>query len=149
MRTTYLAMIGGLLLSAACSKPAREEPAADAHPGMAMDSGHMRGMGMESAGMMPRMQAHMDSMMRMDPEQMSRMMAGHERMMSEMMDQMGGEMRQMKMEENPEWRALSDSVKQDLAELPGLKGRALSDRMRAHSDRVKRLLAMHGNMMGK
>jgi hypothetical protein len=147
MRTTYLAMIGGLLVSAACSKPAKEEPAADAHPGMAMDSGHMRGMGMESAGMMPRMQAHMDSMMRMSPEQMSSMMTKHERMMSQMMDQMGGEMRQMKMEENPEWSALSDSVKQDLAELPSLKGRALSDRMRAHADRVRRLLRAHDQMM--
>jgi len=93
------------------------------------------------------MQAHTDSMMRMNPDQMSGMMASHERMMSQMMDQMGGEMRQMKMEENPEWSALTDSVKQDLAELPGLKGRALSDRMRAHGDRVRRLLRAHDQMM--
>jgi hypothetical protein len=56
-----------------------------------MDSGHMQGIsGMGSAGMMPMMRAHMDSMMRMSPGQMSGMMARHGRMMSEMMDQMDG-----------------------------------------------------------
>jgi hypothetical protein len=53
----------------------------------------------------------MDSMMRMTPDQMSGMMAKHERMMSQMMDQMGGEMRQMNMAETPDWSALTDSVK--------------------------------------
>jgi hypothetical protein len=93
------------------------------------------------------MRAHMDSMMRMSPEQMSRMMAKHDRIMSEMMDQMGGEMRQMKMSESREWGALTDSVKQDLAELPSLKGQALSTRMRAHAARVQRLMTSHEQMM--
>jgi hypothetical protein len=113
-----------------------------------MDSGEMRGMsGMGNSGMMTMMQAHTDSMMRMNPEQMSGMMASHERMMSQMMDQMGSDMRQMKMAETPEWSALTDSVKQDLADLPSLKGQALSTRMRAHADRVRRLMAAHEQMM--
>jgi hypothetical protein len=90
--------------------------------------------------------AHMDSMMRMNPNQMSGMMAQHERLMSQMMDQMGSEMRQMKMAETPEWSALTDSVKQDLADLPSLKGQALSTRMRAHADRVQRLMRAHEQM---
>ena len=147
MKALNLAMIVGLMASAACSKP-KEEPAADSHRGMAMDSGQMRRMSdMESSGMMSMMPAHMDSMMQMKPEQMSGMMATHERMMSQMMDQMGGDMRQMKMSEAPEWSALTDSVKQDLAELPSLKGQALSARMRAHADRVRRLMAAHEQMM--
>jgi hypothetical protein len=89
----------------------------------------------------------MDSMMRMNPDQMSGMMAKHERMMSQMMDQMGGEMRQMKMAETPEWSALTDSVKQDLADLPNLKGQSLSARMRLHADRVQRLMKAHEQMM--
>jgi CelD/BcsL family acetyltransferase involved in cellulose biosynthesis len=68
-------------------------------------------------------------------------------MMSQMMDQMGGEMRQMKMTESREWSALTDSVRQDLAELPSLKGRALSTRMRAHAGRVQRLITAHQGMM--
>ena len=157
MKTLPLMAIAALLASAACNKP-KETPAADSQGGMAMDSGQMRGMAMDSghmngmsrmgkSTMMPMMQAHMDSMMRMSPEQMSTMMTGHERKMSQMMDQMGGEMRQMKMKERPEWSALTDSVKQDLAELPSLKGQALSARMRAHSNRVRRLITSHEQMM--
>jgi len=76
-------------------------------------------------------------------------MAAHQAMMSQMMDGMGGEMRQMKMAADPRWNALSDSVKRDLAELPSLKGQALADRMRAHADRTRRLMAMHEGMMRK
>jgi hypothetical protein len=147
MKALHLIVIAALLASAACNRP-KEGPAADSPSGMPMDSGGMRGMsGMGNTGMMPMMQAHTDSMMRMNPEQMSGMMAAHERMMSQMMDQMGSEMRQMKMAETPEWSALSDSVRQDLAELPNLKGQALSTRMRAHADRVRRLMAAHEQMM--
>jgi hypothetical protein len=157
MRTLQLTLIVALLALAACNKP-KEAPAAGSTSGMPMDSGGMSGMTMDSgqmrgmsgmggAGMMPMMQAQMDSMMRMKPEQMSGMMAAHERMMSQMMDQMGGEMRQMKMAGTPEWTALTDSVREDLAELPSLKGPALSARMRAHADRVQRLISSHQQMM--
>jgi hypothetical protein len=147
MKALHMTVIVALLASAACNKP-KETPAADSPSGMKMDSGAMPGMsGMGNSGMMAMMQAHTDSMMRMSPDQMSGMMATHERMMSQMMDQMGGQMRQMKMAETPEWSALTDSVKQDLAELPSLKGQALSGRMRAHADRVRRLITSHEQMM--
>jgi len=147
MKALYMMVIVAVLALAACNKP-KEEPAADSSGGMTMDSGRMEGMrGMGNSGMMSMMPAHMDSMMQMKPEQMSGMMASHERMMSQMMDQMGGEMRQMTMSETPEWSALSDSVKQDLAELPGLKGQTLSARMRAHANRVQRLMKGHEQMM--
>jgi len=114
-----------------------------------MDSGGM-GMGsMQGMAMMPGMRAHMDSMMRMSPQQMQAMMATHEGKMSQMMDGMGADMRGMKMSGSPEWATLSDSVKRDLAELPGLKGQEFSTRMRGHSERVKRLMGMHEKMMGK
>ena len=147
MKALHMTVIVVLLASAACNKP-KEAPAVDSRGGMAMDSGRMEGMpGMGSSGMMPMMQAHTDSMMRMNPEQMSGMMASHERMMSQMMDQMGTDMRQIKMTETQEWSALTDSVKQDLAELPSLKGQALSARMQAHADRVRRLISTHEQMM--
>lgn len=145
MKALYFTLIVGLLASAACNKP-KEAPAADSHSGMPMDSGRMEGMpGM--GNLVPMMQAHTDSMLRMNPEQMSGMMASHERMMSQMMDQMGSEMRQLKMSADPKWNALTDSVKQDLAELPSLKGQALSARMRAHAGRVQRLITAHEGMM--
>jgi hypothetical protein len=111
-----------------------------------MDSG---GMGMQGMQMMSSMRAHMDSMMRMSPQQMQAMMAMHQSMISQLMDGMGSDMRGMHMSATPAWSALTDSVKQDLADLPNLKGQELSARMRAHADRVKRLIAMHEKMMGK
>ena len=112
-----------------------------------MDSGGM-GMGnMQGMPMMAGMRAHMDSMMRMSPQQVQGMMAMHEQMMSRMMDGMGADMRDMKMAANPKWNALGDSVKQDLAELPSLNGQKLQARMRAHGKRVQRLMEMHKQMM--
>jgi hypothetical protein len=115
------------------------------------DSGGMRmdGMSMQGVSMMPQMRAHMDSMMRASPQQMQAMMAEHEAAMSRMLDGMGADIRGMNMTASPEWNALTDSVKEDLAELPNLKGQALSSRVRAHGERVERLLKMHEKMMGK
>ena len=145
-------VLGGIVLAGCGGKDASEQARAgearDSMAGMKMDSGGMGGhRGMEGMGMMPMMREHMDSMMRMSPAQMTQMMAMHERMMSQMMDRMGGDMRGMNMAGNEEWTALADSVKRDLADLPGLEGKALSARMKAHGDRVRRLLAMHEDMM--
>jgi hypothetical protein len=68
-------------------------------------------------------------------------------MMSQMMDRMGADMRRMNMSADAKWNSLVDSVKADLADLPGLQGKELSARMKAHTDRVQRLLAMHEGMM--
>jgi hypothetical protein len=130
----------------ACGKKANDQ-STRASEKAADSTGMGEHQGMQMGSTMPMMQGHMDSMMRMSPGQMSGMMGTHERMMSQMMDQMGSEMRQMKMSENKEWSALTDSVKQDLAELPSLKAQALSARMRAHADRVRRLIAAHEQMM--
>jgi hypothetical protein len=64
-----------------------------------------------------------------------------------MMDRMGADMRGMNMSGDAQWNALVDSVKADLADLPGLQGRELSARMKAHGERVERLIAMHEGMM--
>jgi hypothetical protein len=117
--------------------------------GMKMDSMPMSGghIGMGGSNMMPLVRAHMDSIMGMSPEQMSGMMAAHEQMMSQMMDRMGADMRGMNMSGDAKWNALADSVKADLADLPGLQGNELSALMKAHTARVQRLIAMHEGMM--
>jgi hypothetical protein len=98
--------------------------------------------------MMSGMRAHMDSMMRLASDRMQAMMATHDRMMTQMMDRMGSNMRGMNMAGDRAWSGLTDSVRQDLAALPQLEGKPLADRMRAHADRVNRLLIMHEGMMG-
>jgi hypothetical protein len=136
----------------ACGRGAEPKPeggqAAGGTGEMQRDSGGTAGhMNMESMRMVPTLRAHLDSMMSLPPARMSQMMAGHERTMSRMMDRMGSDMRGMNMAADARWTALSDSVKVDLSELPGLQGQALSERMKAHGDRVRRLLVMHESMM--
>jgi hypothetical protein len=157
----WIALVGTLGLAACGGKSGDKAPASAGSPGSesagggmmqmpGMDSGKSMGgmhMNMQGMQMMPMMRAHMDSMMRMSPEQMRDMMAQHDAMMSRMMDQMGADMRNMKMAGDAQWNALTDSVKRDLADLPNLQGKALAERMKAHGDRVTRLMAMHERMM--
>jgi hypothetical protein len=153
----YTALIG-VLGAAACGGRSGEKaatgrtPQAESAGGMmpmpGMDSGKgMTGMRMHGMEMMPMMRAHMDSMARMSPDQMRAMLGQHDAMMSQMMDRMGADVRSMNMSGDPKWNALTDSVKRDLADLPNLKGKALTDRMRAHADRVSHLMTMHEQMM--
>jgi hypothetical protein len=164
MWKTCLLLLAGTLATAGCGKSGKDagkqQPAATAAPagdsgkmsgmgGMQMDSTMMGGhqMSMDGPAMMPMMRAHMDSMARMSPDQMAAMMAMHDRRMSQMMDRMGADMRSRHMSGDAKWTALMDSVKADLADLPGLQGKELSARMNAHRDRMRRLMAMHEGMM--
>jgi hypothetical protein len=150
MGTAHWALLVGTLTLAGCGGGDRPQPIRNTGGMMGhTDSGGM-GMGrmtMPGMQMMPGMRAHMDSMRRMSPQQMQGMMATHQSMMSQMLDGMGSDMRGMNMPAGQEWTALSDSVKQDLADLPGLHGQELSTRMGAHADRVQRLMGMHEQMI--
>ncbi|MDZ4862259.1 MAG: hypothetical protein SGJ01_02340 [Gemmatimonadota bacterium] len=75
------------------------------------------------------------------------MIAAHQDMASRMMDAMGADMRGMNMTPDSAWAALTDSVRQDLADLPGLSAGALTSRMPAHIGRMRRMMALHEGMM--
>ena len=155
MGMTHWALMAGALTIAGCGGGGnRAESSREPNRGTGgmtghMDSGGMRtgGMNVQGVQMMSGMRAHMDTMMRMSPRQMQALMASHQAMMSRMLDTMGSDMRGMNMSGTPEWTALTDSVKRDLADLPNLKGQELESRMRAHADRVERLITMHQRMM--
>jgi hypothetical protein len=154
MRPTPWIVVAAVLAVAGCKgkdqTAERTQPAGQqGMSGMQKDSMPMGGghMGMGGSDMMATMRTHMDSMTRMSPEQMSGMMAAHDRMMSQMMDRMGADMRSMNTSVDAKWNSLVDSVKADLAALPGLQGKELSARMNSHADRVRRLIAMHKGMM--
>ena len=151
MTGSYRSLLIGAVLLAGCGSDRQRSAQRSDTIGMnRMDSGMQMGrMDMASMRMMPAMRAHMDSMLQMSPQQMQAMSSRHEAMMSQILDRMGSDMRQMNMSGSSEWTALTDSVKQDLAELPMVTGARLSARMRAHSDRVMRLIAMHESMMAK
>jgi hypothetical protein len=147
MTTLRWLVLIGLAGIGACGKGAPDTGKASDAPQMgAMPMGNMP-MDMKSGPMMGMMQAHMDSMTRMSPEQMRAMMNAHQNMTSQMLDAMGADMMAMRMAPNGAWSALGDSVRRDLAELPELSGQALKARMEAHMERMRRLMGMHEAMM--
>jgi hypothetical protein len=144
----FLAAIGFLALAGCAERPAREAEGSGSRAGGESTPTTGMHMDMPSMGMMTTMRAHMDSMRTASPERMKAMMAAHQEMASRMMDAMGSDMRMMGMAGDSAWAALSDSVRRDLAELPDLTGQELSTRMRAHAERMQRLMAQHEVMMG-
>ncbi len=101
MGISHLALMVGALAIAGCGGRGNQAEPSKAAGGMMghMDSGGMGmgGMPMQGMQMMANMRAHMDSMRQMSPQQMQAMMAMHQGMMSQMMDGMGADMRNMKM----------------------------------------------------
>jgi FtsP/CotA-like multicopper oxidase with cupredoxin domain len=127
---------------AACGRKPEtaDTPAADS-------AGKMTGMAMQSRQMMPAMRAHLDSMAAMPPDQLAAMLAAHQDMASRMMDAMAADMRGMNMQPDSAWTALSDSVRRDLADLPGLSGEARRTWIEAHIARMRRMMTMHQGML--
>jgi len=155
----WMMLAGALWLAGCTSRPVGDKTGdtrtgastAGSETGMmnrgGMDSSGMPMVGMRGLGMMTPMRSHMDSIAAMSPAQMQGMMAAHQALTSQMMDAMGADMRSRHMTPRAGWSALSDSVRQDLAELPALSGAALQTRMRAHLDRMRRLMGQHESMM--
>ncbi len=144
MRVSQILSVLGLVAIVACGK--KPDSAASA---TADSMGGMAGMPMARAGldMMPGMRAHLDSLAALSPAQLAAMMAGHQDLASRMMDAMGADMRGMGMQPDSVWAALGDSLRLDLAELPGLSGEALKIRTQAHIARMQRMMTMHEGMM--
>ena len=51
------------------------------------------------------------------------------------------------MQPDAAWIGLGDSLRRDLADLPGLSGVALKARMQVHVARMQRMMVMHQGMM--
>ena len=128
------------LVIAACGK---KQPA----PEQSGQMSGMQGMSMRSDSMMPMMRAHLDSMAAVSPPFGGSAMARHEAMASQMLDAMGADMTAMGMKPDAAWTALADSIKRDLAELPNRSGRGLGQQLRAHIERMRRLMTVHETMM--
>lgn len=134
MTKTMRAGLAAMLMIAACGKKQSE-------------GGPEQGMRMRSDSVMPMMRAHLDSMAALDPQFAAGMMAAHEAIASQLLDAMGADMAAMGMQPDPAWTALTDSIKRDLAALPNRSGRALGPALRAHIERLRRLMTVHETMM--
>jgi len=107
----------------------------------------MQGMSMRGDSLMPMMRAHLDSLAATPPQFVGGMVARHEELASQLLDAMGADMTTMGMKADSAWKALADSVKRDLSDLPTLSGQRLASRVPAHVDRMRRLMTMHQGMM--
>ena len=96
--------------------------------------------GTEPIGWLLRTQVHMDSVAKMTPEQFRRDLAAHRKLVTQMMDQVGSNVRQMQGKKAHSWLAMSDAMRKELAILPTLKKHALARRMPDHVLRVKLLV---------
>jgi len=135
MRTIVLTLVA--LSALACGEKKAEQSATSA----------MQSKMMWSDSLMPMMETHLDSLAAMSPQFAAGMLSMHEAMASRMLDAMGADMTAMEMKPDPAWTALTDSIKQDLADLPAVSGRALDARLNVHIGRMRRLMAMHESMM--
>ncbi|MEO8140099.1 MAG: hypothetical protein ABI742_10650 [Gemmatimonadota bacterium] len=147
MRTIQAVVAAAVVTLAACGK--RPESAQTATADSARGMGDMQaGMpGMPGMQMIPQMRVHLDSIGSMQPTQMVTMMPAHQRLATSMLDAMGADMRGRNMQPNAAWTALGDSVRGDLADMPGLSGPTLTTRMQAHIARMQHMMVMHEGMM--
>jgi hypothetical protein len=145
MNRTMIAGLAAALVVAACGT--KESAPQQAMPGMGNMTGSSGIQGMQTDSLVPMMRAHLDSLAALAPRFGAGMLSMHEATASRMLDAMAADMTAMGMKPDPAWTALTDSIKRDLADVPALSGRALDARLKAHIDRMRRLMAMHEGMM--
>ena len=83
----------------------------------------------------------------LNPAQVKALIPRHRRMVARMLSEMNGDVRRMQVTAIPGWTAIMDSVRRDLAKLPGLPAEELRDALPAHDARVLRLMQMHADLM--
>jgi hypothetical protein len=121
------------------------DTAAPAPTGMLGRDG-MYGM-MGDSTMMRQMESHIQAMQGASGDTMKAMLPMHRQMAANMIAQMNGQMRQMNMQPDPAWNATVDSLRQDLVRMPEMSAPELQSFMPAHTERMQRLMRMHGAMM--
>jgi hypothetical protein len=102
---------------------------------------------MGDSTMMRQMESHIQAMQGASGDTMKAMLPMHRQMAANMIAQMNGQMRQMNMQPDPAWNATVDSLRQDLVRMPEMSAPELQSFMPAHTERMQRLMRMHGAMM--
>lgn len=90
----------------------------------------------------------LDSLGYWSPQHMQGIWGMHTRISTQMIDAMVANMQAVGSTPGRSWLALRDSVRADLAALPGLQGDALRARILAHADRMYRLVGMQVSGVG-
>ena len=118
-------------------------------PGMDRGTGMQDGgMGaMMSEGMIVEMRSHMEHLQGLSADSLGQLMPAHRQMAANLLAQMNTEMRQMNMSPDGTWKALVDSVRQDLVRMPEFAPGDMMTFLAAHLERMRRLMERHGAMM--
>lgn len=144
-----------LLPVAACDL-AHEHPAADSiiaaarAPGADTAGTPMHTMPSRAVGsgtMMEEMRATMRAMQSASGDSLRAAIPMHRQMASDMLAQMNKEMADMKMPADASWSGLMDSLRQDLARMPGMSAGEVATLMPAHQGRLTRLMDLHHETM--
>jgi hypothetical protein len=90
----------------------------------------------------------LDSAAPMSAEQRQGTWDMHARMSSQMLSAMMANMQKRGVAPSAEWKALRDSLTQDMAEMPKLRGDSLRSRMQSHAERMHRLMALQAQALG-
>lgn len=147
MRTRGQAFIALWLFFGGCRGDQRRASETEGHqPGGTQDM-PTPSMPMPSMDLLPAVRAYVDSLWSAEPGALAGVVVGHRGRIEPMLTAMDQDMKAMNMTADPAWRALTDSVRSDLAALPGLSGEPLVLRLRAHAGRMRRLLQRHELMM--
>lgn len=107
----------------------------------------MSGMSGMGGGNMSEMHAHMTMMDKVSPDSLKAMLPAHRQMVGNMLSQAGAEMRKMNMQSDAAFKAIGDSLRQDLVRLPELSGPELSSYFAEHHKRLMRYMQAHEKMM--
>jgi hypothetical protein len=154
-----LALVAMVACGNAADQSTADEAAPVAAPAAVVDSppmpGHvMPNQAMGSGALMAQMRQHMTMMQANHPDTGQAAMVMY-RMGAQMLAQMEMDVSAMKLPADPRWSALLDSVRQDMATMPGMRGGMMpgqgrgmmSEQMTAHRDRVMRLMDLHQSRM--
>ena len=162
-RKRYVISTFALLSLTACGTPDGQPPVDDAVPPAApaamldstfMQTPGMAGSMMGSGALMAQMRQHMMKMQEAHADTGQAAKARHQ-MGVQILAQMEKDMVAAKLPGDPGWSALLDSVRQDMAAMPGMRGGMMrgqgrgmmSGPMTAHRDRMMRLMDLYEKRM--
>ena len=101
-----------------------------------------------SAALMDSMERRLESLEGASATQMRTIVPAHGQLAARLLAELDSDLRAMNMAPDAAWRALTDSVRRDLARMPKMEGSELRVFMPDHHRRVDHLMTMHRKLMG-
>lgn len=135
--------VGMIVLSAGCERgqasPVRAATAARPHSRFKDAADSMQMVAIKRS--IDSVTADLDSMSAADGDAQRHMLSAHEELVSEFLTRNDAKMRAMHVKIDPDWLAIIDSVRDDLARMPNMSSKQLHAFFPEHARRVMRIVA--------